>query len=394
MNLQEVEALASLMTYKCCVVDVPFGGAKGGITIDPKKYSTVELERITRRYCMELKKYGFIGPAADVPAPDVGTGAREMAWMKDTYQMLYGMDDINAAACVTGKPLSSGGIQGREEATGLGVVYGTRHFCRQADLMERLGMSTGLEGKRVIIQGFGNVGMWAAKFFVQKGATVTGISEYDAGFVNHDGLDIDALIEYRKGNKGSIKGFPGVQTTFDAPIDAMYEECDILVPAALEKQITKDNAHRVRAKMVVEAANGPVTPYAEEIMMSNGTVVLPDMLMNAGGVTVSYFEWLKNLNHVRFGRLTKQWEEKGKRYMLDRIEESTGRKLPPEEVGPIVAGPSELDIVYSGLEDTMVVAANECLSIAKELDVSFRVASFVAALRKIAVVYGDSGITV
>uniref|UniRef100_A0A7S1CA73 Glutamate dehydrogenase n=1 Tax=Bicosoecida sp. CB-2014 TaxID=1486930 RepID=A0A7S1CA73_9STRA len=393
VNLQEVEALASLMTYKCALVDVPFGGAKGGITIDPRRYSAGEIERITRRYTMELKKYGFIGPATDVPAPDVGTGGREMAFIKDTYQMLYGMDDINAAACVTGKPLSQGGIQGRTEATGLGVFYGTRYFCDNAEIMKGIGLSTGIKDKEVVIQGFGNVGYWSAVFFAQNEAKVTGIIEWDGAVYNPDGLDIAALQEWRQ-STGSIKNFPGAtECNNDEPIEIMYKPCDILIPAALEKQITKHNAGRIQAKIISEAANGPTTPFAEQILIEKGAIVLPDMLLNAGGVTVSYFEWLKNLNHVRFGRLTKQWEERSKTYMLDRLEQLGGTKLPAEERAAVVGGPTEKDIVYSGLEDTMKVACQQVIDVAQKRGVNYRVAGFLVALGKIREVYESAGIT-
>lgn len=389
VDLQEVEALASLMTYKCSTVDVPFGGAKGGIRINPKLYSERELEKIVRRYTVELAKYGFLSPAKDVPAPDVGTGEREMAWMKDQYQFIYGSNDINAPACVTGKPLSQGGIVGRTEATGLGVYYGTRQFCDNEAVMEKLGLSTGIAGKRVVIQGYGNVGFYAARFFHEAGAKVTSICEFDGTIVNPEGLDIPALEEHFKKTK-SVRGFKGATEDLDDNTAGMYTDCEILVPAAMEKAITKDNAHRIRAKMVSEAANGPVTPFAEEIMLNNGTVCLPDMLMNAGGVTVSYFEWLKNLNHVRFGRLTKRWEERSKSGLVAHLSQagiiSMDKKL--------LAGPSELDIVQSGLEDTMIVACDSVIQTAFEHNTTYRVAAFVNSVRKIAVVYSDAGISV
>lgn len=265
-------------------MDVPFGGAKGGIAINPRNYSLHERELITRRYTMELKKYGFIGPGVDVPAPDVGTGAREMSWIKDTYTMLYGMDDISAAACVTGKPLSQGGIQGRTEATGLGLYYATRDFLSNEEFCKQYKLTPGIAGKTVVVQGFGNVGYYSAKFFEQHGAKVIGIAEYNGGVYNANGLDIEKLKEHQV-KTGSLVGFAGAQRSVSEK-DAMSlleEECDILVPAALEKQITKDNAPRIKAKVVSEGANGPTTPFAEEILNKKGIVVLPDMLMNAGG---------------------------------------------------------------------------------------------------------------
>jgi len=393
VDLQEVEALASLMTYKCSMVDVPFGGAKGGIRITPQNYSKRELEKVVRRYTIELFKYGFLGPAVDVPAPDVGTGEREMAWMKDQYQTLFGVNDINAPGCVTGKPITSGGIVGRTEATGRGVYYATREFVNHPKVMKAIGVETGIPNKTVVVQGYGNVGFYASRYFNRAGAKVTGICEYDGCIMNPDGLDIPALEEYFKKNK-TIRGFPGATEETDDNTAAMYLECDILVPAAMEKVIDRSNAGRIKAKIVTEAANGPVTPAAEEIMAANGTICLPDMLVNAGGVTVSYFEWLKNLNHVRFGRLTKRWEERSKVGLIEQLEEATGRKVAPDVVGRLIAGPSELDIVNSGLEDTMISAVHACVDAAFKHKTSYRVGAFVVSVRKIADVYLDAGLTV
>mmetsp|Transcript_14420 Transcript_14420/g.28478 ORF Transcript_14420/g.28478 Transcript_14420/m.28478 type:complete len:421 (+) Transcript_14420:244-1506(+) len=294
VDLQEVEALASLMTYKCAVVNVPFGGAKGGVAIDPKKYSVMELERITRRYTVELHKYGFLGPGIDVPAPDMGTGPREMSWMKDTYTMLYGQSDLAAAGVVTGKPLNGGGIDGRTEATGLGVYMATKEFLESDFFCTKHSFSPGVPGKSVIVQGFGNVGFWAAKFFSEAGAQVVGVVEFNSAVYKSSGLDIDKLQEYRK-ETGTLEGFPGAEKSCgaaEAP-SFMEFECDILVPAALEKSINRSNAPNIKAKIIAEGANGPTTPAAEEMLIAKGSVVLPDMLMNAGGVIVSYFERLQ-----------------------------------------------------------------------------------------------------
>jgi len=392
VDLQEVEALASLMTYKCAVVNVPFGGAKGGIAINPKKYSVRELESITRRYTAELHRYGMIGPAKDVPAPDVGTGAREMAWIKDTYSSLFGGNDINAEGCVTGKPLSQGGIHGRTEATGLGLFYVTAEFLSHKDVCERHGMSMGTFGKAVVVQGFGNVGYYAAKFLSEMGgARIVGVVEYNGAVFKPDGLDVEALKAWHLA-KGTLNGFPGATSELPAgrSLEGLETPCDILVPSALEKQIDKNNARRIKAKLIVEGANGPVTPMAEDILYEKGCVVLPDMLCNAGGVTCSYYEWLKNLSHVRFGRLTRKWEERSKVLMLSQIEKA-GVKLSPKEVKEVTAGPSERDIVYSGLEDTMSDAVVETLVTAKKHNVSYRVAGFINALNKISTCYTDAG---
>lgn len=398
VDLQEVEALASLMTYKCAVVDVPYGGAKGGVTIDPRKYSEHELELITRRYTMELKKYGFIGPGIDVPAPDMGTGPREMAWIKDTYQMLYAMDDINAPACVTGKPLAQGGIQGRTEATGLGVFFATRDFLADEEECVRKGLQPGIKGKSVVVQGFGNVGYYAAKFFSEAGCPVLGVVEYNSAAWNPKGLDIEKLKEYQQTHK-TLQGFPGATETTgaDTAVSIMERQCDILIPAAMEKQIHKDNAARIKARIIPEGANGPVTPKAEAILTAKGAVCYPDFLVNAGGVTVSYFEWLKNLQHVRFGRMTKKWEERSKQILLAEIERNLpagSPRLSPAERKLAIQGPSELDIVRSGLEDTMAKAVVETIKTSRELNTSYRVAGMVNALRKIETVYSEAGITI
>eukprot|EP00744_Colponema_vietnamica_P000599 GILI01001050.1.p1 GENE.GILI01001050.1~~GILI01001050.1.p1 ORF type:complete len:513 (+),score=175.48 GILI01001050.1:70-1608(+) len=392
VDLQEVEALASLMTYKCAVVDVPYGGAKGGIRIDPNEFTVDELENITRRYTLELSKKGFIGPAIDVPGPDMGTGNREMAWMKDTYCMLYGDNDINATGCVTGKPLSQGGIDGRTEATGLGVFYALREFVNDREAMKNIGLTPGLKGKRVVVQGFGNVGYWAAKFLVQSGAIITGIVEYNGAIFNEQGLNPDAVLAHRAQRK-SLLGFAGASSEL-AAADAqngLEHPCDILIPAAIEKSLHKDNAGRINAKIVAEAANGPTTPFAEDIMEAKGILILPDLLMNAGGVTVSYFEWLKNISHVRFGRLTKKWEEHSKNRLMDLIENKSGGEHSAARADAM-AGPTERDIVYSGLEETMITAVEQTRATARKLGVNYRTAAYYNALKKIEQCYKDGGL--
>jgi glutamate dehydrogenase (NAD(P)+) len=296
----EVMALAALMTYKCAIVNVPFGGGKGGIKIDPKKYTPYELEKITRRYTSELIKKNFIGPAVDVPAPDYGTGEREMAWIVDTYAAMH-PHEIDAAGCVTGKPVSQGGVRGRKEATGLGVFYGLKEVCSMEEEMLKRGLTPGVEGKRVVVQGLGNVGYHSAKFFSEAGAIIVGIAEFEGSISKPDGIDVEALVEHRK-RTGSILDFPGA-INLENNAAALELDCDILIPAALEQVITKENAPRVKAKIIGEAANGPLTPDADEILLAKGALVVPDMYLNAGGVTVSYFEWLKNLSHVRYGRM-------------------------------------------------------------------------------------------
>mmetsp|Transcript_3455 Transcript_3455/g.8878 ORF Transcript_3455/g.8878 Transcript_3455/m.8878 type:complete len:520 (-) Transcript_3455:402-1961(-) len=393
VDLQEVEALASLMTYKCAVVNVPFGGAKGGVAINPRDYSVRELERITRRYTIELHKYGFLGPGVDVPAPDVGTGAREMSWMKDTYTMLYGIKDLAAAGVVTGKPISAGGIDGRTEATGLGVFMATKEFLDSDEFCDRHGLAHGVAGKTVIVQGFGNVGYWAARFFAEAGAKVVGVVEYNSAAFCQGGIDVDALKAHQA-DKGTLEGFPGCDSSCGeaAAPSYMEKECDILIPAALEKSINRTNAANIKARIVAEGANGPTTPAAEETLIAKGTVVLPDMLMNAGGVVVSYFEWVQNLQHVSFGRMTKRWEEKGKKSFIKALRQS-GVDVDTMISHSIAEGATERDIVYSGLEDSMAVAVKKTLNTAKSQGVSYRTAAFINAIDKVEQAYLTNGIT-
>jgi glutamate dehydrogenase (NAD(P)+) len=391
VNQDEVMALAALMTYKCAIVNVPFGGAKGGIKIDPKKLSAYDLEKITRRYTAELVKKNFIGPGIDVPAPDYGTGPREMSWIVDTYMSLR-PGEIDAAGCVTGKPVTQGGVRGRTEATGLGVFYGVREMCNDADMMKRLKLNVGLEDKTVVVQGLGNVGYHAAKFFHEGGSRVVGIAEYEGAIYNPKGLDVEAVVAHRK-KTGSILNFPGAKNLKKSS-EALELECDILVPAALENVINGDNAPRVKARIIAEAANGPLTPEADAILTKKGTVVIPDMYINAGGVTVSYFEWLKNLSHVRYGRMEKRFTENSNLNILQSIENMTGKKASKAERAIITHGPDEVDLVYSGLEDTMMGSYHEIRDIwfANKKIADMRTAAFVNSINKVGVSYMELGI--
>jgi len=391
VDQEEVQALAALMTYKCAVVDVPFGGGKGGIKINPKNYSAEELERVTRRYTVELIKKNFIGPSVDVPAPDYGTGAREMAWIADTYQA-FAKDEINALACVTGKPVGQGGVRGRTAATGRGLFYAVREAVNDPSLMKKLKMTTGLSGKRIIVQGFGNVGYHAAKFLAEGGATITGIIEFNGAIVNPKGLDVEALYAYRAA-KGTFQGFTGGKFVKEG--NSILElECDILVPAALESQIHKGNAKNIKARIIAEGANGPVTADAEEILLKKGILVMPDMFVNAGGVVVSYFEWLKNISHVRFGRMDKRFEEGSNTRLVDTVEKLTGKSLSPSERTMIARGADEEDLVNSGLEDTMISSYHTIMEVFnKNLKVKdMRTAAFVSSIDKIAQSYLSLGI--
>jgi len=391
VNQDEVMALAALMTYKCAIVNVPFGGAKGGIKISPRSLSTYELEKITRRYTSELVKKNFIGPGIDVPAPDYGTGEREMAWIVDTYQSLK-PGEIDAAGCVTGKPISLGGVRGRKEATGLGVFYGVREVCLMEDQMKKLGLTVGVKDKNVIVQGLGNVGYYTSKFFRENGAKVIAIAEYEGAIYHAEGLNEEDVFQHRK-KTGSILNFPGA-TNIANSADALEMECDILIPAALENVIDKNNAPRIKAKIIGEAANGPLTPEADEILTHNGILVIPDMYLNAGGVTVSYFEWLKNLSHVRYGRLEKRFTENANIHILHQIEELTGKKVTEAEKEIIAHGPDEIDLVHSGLEETMINATKEIMDIWKANPAipDMRTAAYVCAINKVGTSYAELGI--
>jgi glutamate dehydrogenase (NAD(P)+) len=391
VNQDEVMALASLMTYKCAIVNVPFGGAKGGIKINPRKHSVYELEKITRRYTSELVKKNFIGPGIDVPAPDYGTGEREMAWIVDTYQSLK-PGEIDAAGCVTGKPITQGGVRGRKEATGLGVFFGIREVLNMPDVMQKLGMSVGVEGKSVVVQGLGNVGYHSAKFFREHGAKVVAIAEYEGAIYNAAGLNEEEVFQHRKAT-GSILNFPGA-TNLAKSGDALELECDVLIPAALENVINETNAENVKAKVIGEAANGPLTPEADEVFARKGILVVPDMYLNAGGVTVSYFEWLKNLSHVRYGRMEKRFTENMNGLILEQMEGLTGRKVNSAERKLIMHGAEEVDLVHSGLEETMISATREIMEIWKSNpDIpDMRTAAYVCAINKVGTSYAELGI--
>ena len=391
VNQDEVMALAALMTYKCAIVNVPFGGAKGGIKIRPWDYTPYELEKITRRYTAELIKKNFIGPGIDVPAPDYGTGEREMAWILDTYGAMH-PGEIDAAGCVTGKPVTQGGVRGRKEATGLGVFYGVNEVCNMQSVMKKLGLSTGVKGKRVCVQGLGNVGYHSALFFQQAGAIIVGLAEFEGSIWSKDGLDVDRVWAHRT-KTGSLLNFPGA-TNFDKNTDALEMDCDILIPAALENVINAENAARVKAKIIGEAANGPLTPEADEILNLKGTLVIPDMYLNAGGVTVSYFEWLKNLSHVRYGRLEKRFDENMNQHILGQLEELTGKKVSSSERDFILRGADEIDLVRSGLEETMITATREIVDIWQKTPAipDMRTAAYVCAINKVATSYAELGI--
>ncbi len=387
----EVVALAALMTYKCAIVDVPFGGAKGAVRLDRRTVSTGFRERVTRRYTSELVNRNFIAPAIDVPAPDYGTSEQEMAWIADTFRALRA-DTLDDMACVTGKPLALHGIPGRREATGLGVYIGIERAMQYRDEMDRVGLTPGLAGKRVIVQGFGNVGYHAARSFQEEGdARVVCVAEIDGAVYNPGGIDIFDLYRYRN-ETGTIRGFGGAET-LDDPMAALELPCDILIPAALENQITSENAPRIQARIIAEAANDPTTPEGEAVLLQRGVLIVPDVYLNAGGVTVSYFEWLKNLSHVSFDRMTARHEAATAARVLDAVEQLTGQKFDPAHRATLTATPSEFDFVRSALAQTMTEAYDYIHETWKSLDMpDTRTAAFYYAIEKVAAAYVSQGI--
>jgi glutamate dehydrogenase (NAD(P)+) len=390
-DLDEVEALAALMTYKCAIVDVPFGGSKGALDIDPGRYTREEMSRITRRFALELIRKGFLNPATNVPAPDVGTGQREMAWIADTYKNLH-PEDVNYLACVTGKPVHHGGIRGRVEATGRGTQYALQEFFRHPEDVTRAGLKGGLPGKRIVVQGLGNVGYYAAKFLSEEDdAKVVAIIERDGVLLDEAGLCVEAVHEHMTEHR-SVRGYPDAQFSEDGAA-ALELDCDVLIPAALESQITMANVDRIRAPLIAEAANGPITNDADLRLNERGTVILPDAYVNAGGVTVSYFEWIRNLSHIRFGRMQRRQEEARGRQFAALLEEVTGQPISEESRKLVCRGAEEVDLVRSGLDDTMRLAYQQIrevfLNNPKISDL--RTAAYVVAIEKITRTYLDLG---
>ncbi len=387
VDQQEVEALAALMTYKCAIVNVPYAGSKGALKIDPKKYTLDELEHITRRFAQELDKRGLLGPGLNVPAPDMGTGQRMMSWIADEYQQLH-PSDINARACVTGKPVHFGGVAGRIEATGRGVQYGLQEFFRNPDDVALAKLNGNLEGKKIIVQGLGNVGYHAAKFLQEEdGAKVIAILEKDGALLNENGLNVEQVFEYKK-EYGKVEGFRDGQF-FKGGKELLEHPCDVLIPAAMEGVIDHENAPRIQAKVIAEAANGPLTYEADQILCQKETFVIPDAYLNAGGVTVSYFEWIKNLSHVRFGRMDRRFAEAQGQKIVDAIESGIGKKLDDESRKKLLTGPDEINLVRSGLEDTMREAYGEIKEqfLTNDKIKDRRMAAYALAIRKIADIY-------
>ena len=397
VHQDEVEALAALMTYKCALVEAPFGGSKGGLRIDPRAWEEDELERITRRFAYELAKRDLIHPSQNVPAPDMGTGEREMAWIADQYRRMN-TTDINASACVTGKPLNAGGIAGRVEATGRGVQYALQEFFRHPEDIAAANLSGSLDGKRVIVQGLGNVGYHAAKFLSEEdGARITGIIERDGAITSAEGFNIDEVRQWITDN-GGVQGFPGAEYVRDGA-SVLEAECDILIPAALEGVINLSNAERITAPLIIEAANGPITAGADEILREKGCVIIPDMYANAGGVTVSYFEWVKNLSHIRFGRMQRRAEEARHQLIVDELERISADSsikwtLSPGFKSKYLRGAGELELVRSGLDDTMRTAYQSMREVwhGREDVTDLRTAAYLVSIGKVAASYRAKGL--
>ena len=392
VNQDEVEALAALMTYKCALVEAPFGGSKGGLHIDPTEWEPDEIEKITRRFAYELIKRDLIHPSQNVPAPDMGTGEREMAWISDQFRRMN-TSEINADACVTGKPLNKGGIIGRVEATGRGVQYALQEFFRHKDDVKTSGLSGSLEGKRIIVQGLGNVGYHAAHFLsTEDGCKITAVIERDGAVINDNGIDIDQLQNHLIENKG-VKGFSGANYVSNGS-EILEKDCDILIPAAMEGVINLSNAQRIKANVIIEAANGPVTAGADEILNAAGTIIIPDMYANAGGVTVSYFEWVKNLSHIRFGRMQRRQQASSNHVLVEEIERLIGKPVSEDFKNKFFKGAGELELVRSGLEDTMCTAYQQMHDTwrSNENIDSLRTAAYVLALTKVADSYRALGL--
>ncbi len=397
VNQDEVEALAALMTYKCAVVDVPFGGSKGGLTIDPREWDEHELEMITRRFAYELIKRDLINPSQNVPAPDMGTGEREMAWIADQYKRMA-TTDINGRACVTGKPINGGGIQGRTEATGRGVQYALHELFRHPEDIKAAGLSGKLDGKRVIVQGLGNVGYHAAKFLQEEdGCKIVGIIERDGALHDEDGLDVEAVRNWIASHDG-VDGYPKGRYVRDGS-KFLELECDILIPAAMEGVINLSNAANIKAPLIIEAANGPITAGADKILREKGCVIVPDMYANAGGVTVSYFEWVKNLSHIRFGRLGRRQEEARHQLIVDeleRLDTHLGDKwvMSPDFKSKYLRGAGELELVRSGLDDTMRAAYQAMRELwhGREEVEDLRTAAYLVSIEKVAASYRAMGL--
>ena len=389
VDQDDTEALASLMTYKCAIVNIPFGGAKGGLKINPKNYTMPQLREITKAFASKLINKGFISPALNVPAPDVGTSEREMEWILETYKTLK-PDDINYRGCVTGKPLHRGGIAGRTEATGRGIEEVVREIFRHEDVVKEAGLKNELKDNEIIVQGFGNVGSNLAKHLYNRdNAKIIAIGEFDGYLYNKKGIDINALIEFFQKNK-SINN-PKLGEFKNNPSELLELDCDILIPAALENAITVDNVDKIKTKLIIEAANGPISFEADQKLFEKGVVIIPDIYVNAGGVVVSYFEWVKDISHIRFGRVEKRFQEQKILDIIDLIDKKTNTKTDFDTIKKIIHGADEEDLAFSGLEDSMRNAFIEIYNAKKQIKRSFRDSAYYVSLKKIRNFYTVEG---
>jgi len=389
VDQDDTEALASLMTYKCAIVDIPFAGSKGGLKINPKDYTEEQLRLITKAFATKLINKGFLSPALNVPAPDMGTSEKEMEWIKDTYKSLR-PEDINYRGCVTGKPLHSGGIAGRTEATGRGIEEVIREIFRHKHVVKESNLKNELKDNLIVIQGFGNVGSNLAKHLYNRDkAKIVAIGESNGYLYNEKGIDINNLITFYQKNKTINNPKLGIFT--DKPEELLELDCDILIPAALENAITLKNVERIKAKVILEAANGPISFDADKKLNEKGIIVMPDIYVNAGGVVVSYFEWVKNISHIRFGRVEKRFQEDKILELIDLIDKKTKTKTTPELVTKIIHGANEEDLAFSGLEDAMRNSFNEILQIKKQIKKSFRESAYYLSLQKIRKFYTPDG---
>ena len=389
VDQDDTEALASLMTYKCAIVNIPFGGAKGGLKINPKNYTIPQLREITKAFASKLINKGFISPALNVPAPDVGTSEREMEWILETYKTLK-PDDINYRGCVTGKPLHRGGIAGRIEATGRGIEEVIREVFRHKDIIKESKLKNELRENEIIIQGFGNVGSNLAKhLFNRDKAKIVAIGERDGYLFNKEGIDINALIEFYKKNKNINNSKLGEFK--DKPNELLELNCDILIPAALENTITVDNVDRIKANLIIEAANGPISFEADQKLFEKGVIIIPDIYVNAGGVVVSYFEWVKDISHIRLGRVEKRFQEQKILEIIDLIDKKTNTKTDFDTIKKIIHGADEEDLAFSGLEDSMRNAFIEIYNVRKQIKKSFRESAYYVSLKKIRKFYTVEG---
>ena len=389
VDQDDTEALASLMTYKCAIVNIPFGGAKGGLKINPKNYTMPQLREITKAFASKLINKGFISPALNVPAPDVGTSEREMEWILETYKTLK-PDDINYRGCVTGKPLHRGGIAGRTEATGRGIEEVVREIFRHEDVVKEAGLKNELKDNEIIVQGFGNVGSNLAKHLYNRdSAKIIAIGEFDGYLYNKKGIDINALIEFFQKNK-SINN-PKLGEFKNNPSELLELDCDILIPAALENAITVDNVDKIKTKLIIEAANGPISFEADQKLFEKGVMIIPDIYVNAGGVVVSYFEWVKDISHIRFGRVEKRFQEQKILDIIDLIDKKTNTKTDFDTIKKIIHGADEEDLAFSGLEDSMRNAFIEIYNAKKQIKRSFRDSAYYVSLKKIRNFYTVEG---